>query len=113
MSRLFTQPLNGTAHMHQVAVGIFACTRTDVIYTMGLFKPDSYAKTMGLFVRGSPIKISQRMVRTNVNFPQSVSKRACTWILTSDHQGYSREYNIYYLINRTKKRRNHKKELHL
>ena len=41
--RLFTQPLNGTAHMHQVAVGIFACTRTDVIYTMGLFKPDSLA----------------------------------------------------------------------
>ena len=43
MSRLFTQPLNGTAHMHQVAVGIFACTRTDVIYTMGLFGPDSLA----------------------------------------------------------------------
>ena len=75
MSRLFTQPLNGTAHMHQVAVGIFACTRTDVIYTMGLFKPDSYAKTMGLFVRGSPIKISQRMVRTNVNFPQKCIKK--------------------------------------
>ena len=73
--RLFTQPLNGTAHMHQVAVGIFACTRTDVMYTMGLFKPDSYAKTMGLFVRGSPIKISQRMVRTNVNFPQKCIKK--------------------------------------
>ena len=41
--RLFTQPLNGTAPMHQVAVGIFASTRTDVMYTMGLFKPDALA----------------------------------------------------------------------
>ena len=41
--RLFTQPLNGTAHTHQVAVGIFASTRTDVMYTMGLFEPDSLA----------------------------------------------------------------------
>ena len=52
MSRLFTQPLNGTAHMHQVAVGIFASTRTDVMYTMGLFKPDSLAiYILGLRVR--------------------------------------------------------------
>ena len=46
--RLFTQPLNGTAHTHQVAVGIFASTRTDVIYTMGLFKPDSLAIYIGI-----------------------------------------------------------------
>ena len=50
--RLFTQPLNGTAPMHQVAVGIFASTRTDVMYTMGLFKPDSLAiYILGLRVR--------------------------------------------------------------
>ena len=73
--RLFTQPLNGTTHTHQVAVGIFASTRTDVMYTMGFFKPKDYAKSMGLFVRGSPLKISQRMVRTNVNFPQKCIKK--------------------------------------
>ena len=46
--RLFTQPLNGSAHTHQVAVGIFASMHTDVMYTMGFLKPDSlaiYART--------------------------------------------------------------------
>ena len=43
--------------------------------------------------------------RNPQNFPKSVLKRACTWILTSDLPRYSREYNISfdYKNKKTKK----------